>query len=58
MEREFLATDVEGIEGIGAVFEQVFLGLDELFAQLILADHEVARPQRSNPLRLLETLAD
>ena len=33
--REFLAADVEGIEGIGAVgavFEEVFLGLGELFA--------------------------
>ena len=41
MEREFFATDVEGIEGIcavGAVFEQVFLALRELFAGLILAE--------------------
>lgn len=41
MEREFLAADVEGIErvgAVGAVFEQVFLGLGELFAGLILAE--------------------
>lgn len=41
MEREFLAADVEGVEGIGAVgavFEQVFLGFGELFAGLILAE--------------------
>lgn len=41
MEREFFATDVEGIESIcavGAVFEQVFLALRELFARLILAE--------------------
>ena len=41
MEREFLAADVEGIEGVGAVgavFEQVFFGLGEFFAGLILAE--------------------
>ena len=41
MEREFLAADVEGIESVGAVgamFEQVFLGLGELFAGFILAE--------------------
>lgn len=41
MEQEFLAGDVEGIEGIGAVgavFEQVFFALGELFARLILAE--------------------
>lgn len=39
--RELLAADVEGIESIcavGAVFEQVFLGLCELFAGLVLAE--------------------
>ena len=38
---EFLATDVEGIESVravGAMFEQVFLRLGELFAGLILAE--------------------
>lgn len=38
MERELFAADVEGIEGVGAVFEQVFLGLGEFFAGLILAE--------------------
>ena len=41
MEREFFAADVEGIErigAVGAVFEQVFFGLGELFAGLILAE--------------------
>lgn len=41
MEGEFLAADVEGIESVGAVgavFEQVFLGLGELFAGLVLAE--------------------
>ena len=40
VERKFLAADVEGIESVGAVgavFEQVFLRLGELFAGLILA---------------------
>lgn len=40
MIREFFTADIEGIESIGAVgavFEQVFLGLGELFAGLILA---------------------
>ena len=39
--REFFAADVEGIESVGAVgavFEQVFLGLGEFFAGLILAE--------------------
>ena len=39
--REFFAAYVEGIESIGAVcavFQQVFLGLGELFAGLILAE--------------------
>ena len=38
---EFLATDVEGIEGIGsvgAVFEEVLFGLSELFAGLVFAE--------------------
>ena len=38
---EFFAADVEGIESVcavGAVFEQVFFGLGELFAGLILAE--------------------
>lgn len=41
VERKFLRSDVEGIEGVGAVgavFEQVFFGLSELFARLILAE--------------------
>ena len=38
---EFLTTDVESIEGIGAigaVFEQVFFGLCEFFTALVLAE--------------------
>ena len=38
---KFLATDVEGIESVGtvgAVFEQVFLALGELFAGLVLVE--------------------
>ena len=38
---EFFASDIEGIESVGAVgavFEQVFLGFGELFAGLILAE--------------------
>lgn len=41
MEREFLAADVEGVEGIGAVgavFEQVFLGLGKFLAGLVFAE--------------------
>ena len=41
MEWEFLAADVEGIEGVGAVgavFEQIFFALGELFAGLVLAE--------------------
>ena len=41
MVREFLAAYVKSVEGIGAVgavFEQIFLGLGELFARLILAE--------------------
>lgn len=38
MEREFLAVDVEGIEGVGAVFEQVFFATGELLAGFILAE--------------------
>ena len=41
MEREFLRANVEGIESVGAVgavFEQGFLRLGELFAGLILAE--------------------
>ena len=41
MIRELLAANVESIESVGAVgavFEQVFLGLGELFARLILAE--------------------
>ena len=41
VEREFFAADVESIESVGAVgavFEQVFLRLGELFAGLILAE--------------------
>lgn len=40
MIREFLTADTEDIESIGAVgavFEQVFLGLGELFAGITLA---------------------
>ena len=49
MEREFLAADVKNIEGLGAVravFEQVFFGLGELFAGLIIAE-AVAAPAES-----------
>ena len=38
---ELLATDVESIEGIGAVgavFEQVLLGLGEFFTAFVLAE--------------------
>lgn len=41
VEQEFFAANVEGIESIGAVgavFEQVFLGLREFFAEFILAE--------------------
>ena len=41
VEGELFAADVEGIEGVGAVgavFEQVFFGLGEFFAGLILAE--------------------
>ena len=41
MVREFLGTDVEGIESIGAVgtvLEQVFLGLRKFFAGLVFAE--------------------
>lgn len=51
---EFFAADVEGIEGVGAVgavFEQVFFGLGELFAGLILAVIGL-------PLRLRRTRCD
>lgn len=40
-DKEFLATDIEGIESVGAggaVFEEVFLGFGELLAQLVLAE--------------------
>lgn len=40
-DREFLATDIEGIESIGAdgaVFEEVILGFGELLACLVLAE--------------------
>ena len=38
---EFLATDVESIEcigAVGAVFEQVFFGLSEFFTAFVLAE--------------------
>lgn len=38
---QFLAADIEGVEGIGAVgavLEQVFLALGELFAGLVLTE--------------------
>ena len=38
---ELLATDIEGVESIGAggvVFEEVFLGFGELLARLVLAE--------------------
>ena len=41
MVREFFAADVEGIESVGAVgavFEQVFLGLGEFLAGLVLVE--------------------
>lgn len=56
MERKFLAADIEGIESIdavAAVFDLASPRLSELFAGLILADHEVARLSGSNPLRPL-----
>ena len=31
-DREFLATDIEGVEGGGALFEEVFLGFGEFLA--------------------------
>ena len=46
MERELFRADVEGIEGVGAVgavFEQEFLGLEEFFDGLVLAE-AVASP--------------
>ena len=52
MERKLFAADVEGIESIGAVgavFEQVFLGLRKLFAGLILAE---AVAPAADPCRL------
>ena len=39
MYREFLATDIEGVESVGAVgavFEEVFFALGEFFADLSL----------------------
>lgn len=41
MIREFLGTDVEGIESVeavGAVFEQVFLGFGKFLAGFVLAE--------------------
>ncbi len=38
MEREFFGADVEGIEGVGAVFEQVFFALCELFAGFVFTE--------------------
>ena len=41
MDGEFLATDIEGVESVGsvgAVFEEVFFTLWELFAWLVLAE--------------------
>ena len=41
LDREFLATDIDGIESVGAdgaVFEEVFLGFGELLACLVLAE--------------------
>lgn len=41
VEREFFGSDVEGIEGVGAVgavFEQGFFGLCEFFARLVFAE--------------------
>lgn len=38
---EFLAADVEGVEGIGAVravFEEVFFGFGELFAAFVFLE--------------------
>ena len=40
-DREFLATDIEGVESVGAVgavFVEVFFTLCELFARLVLAE--------------------
>ena len=41
MERELLAADIEGVESVravGAVLEQVFFGLGEFLAALVLAE--------------------
>ena len=40
-DRKILATDIEGIESVGAsgaVFEEVFLGFGEFLARLVLAE--------------------
>ena len=53
MIREFLCTDVECIESVGAVgavFEQVFFGLRKILAWLVFAVI-AKRFQRKNPLR-------
>lgn len=49
---EFLATDVEGIESVGAVgavFDQVLLGLRKFIARLIFAE---AVASATDPCRL------
>ncbi len=33
----FFAADIEGVEGIGAVFEEVFFGFGELLAGYVFA---------------------
>ena len=38
LDSKFLATDIEGVESVGAVFEEVFFTLCELFARLVLAE--------------------
>lgn len=52
MVREFLGTDVEGIESVGAfgaVFEQVFFELGEFFAGFVFAE---AVASATDPCRL------
>lgn len=54
---EFLCADEEGIEGVGAVFEQVFFGLRKFLAEVVFAVI-VKRFRRKNPLRPRLTPAD
>ena len=59
--RDFLAADVESIEGIGsvgAVFEQVFFGLCEFFSGFVFAVIAFSALLAKNPLRPWLTPAD